>query len=58
MGFKVTKLGEVPTKCMNPEKKCQNPLPNPPHVVSYHGKPLVLCSECGPLFRLKAMQES
>ena len=46
-------LGKV-TKCMNPEKDCQNvPDPASAHIVVYQGAPLVLCKECGPTFQLR-----
>jgi hypothetical protein len=56
--MKVTNLGK-PTKCMNPEKDCQNTLePSSTYVVLYQNKPLTLCKECGPIFQLKKIQGS
>jgi hypothetical protein len=53
----VTNLGKV-TKCMNPDKDCQNqPGPDSAYVVRYKGKPLVLCKACGPEIQRKAKED-
>jgi hypothetical protein len=54
---KITSMGKV-TKCMNPDKNCPNvPDPTTAYVVVVKGKPLVLCSGCGPIFQLQKIQE-
>jgi hypothetical protein len=55
--MEVKNHGEV-TKCMNPDKNCPNdPDPASAYMVVYHGKPLVLCKECGPAFQLRKIKE-
>jgi hypothetical protein len=55
--MKVTELPKV-TKCMNPDIDCPDvPDPASAYVVVYKGKRLVLCKNCGPGIKLKAMLE-
>jgi hypothetical protein len=55
--MEIKDLGTV-TRCVNPEKDCQNILdPASVHVIVYRGKPLALCGTCGPIFQPKKVQE-